>query len=228
VSAAPASVPASPVRVLIVDDHAVFRHGLQLALEQVDDLDVVGSCEAGAAAVQEASALRPDVVLMDVRMPGMTGIEAARQIGELHPTVRVVMLTASQNEGDLFASIRAGACGYLLKEASTEEVADAIRAVAHGQGFVSPAMTAKLLAEFNTLALRAERGEGERRLTRRESEILGLVAQGLSNKQIAAQLVISQNTVKNHVRNILEKLRLRSRAEAAAFAVREELADNAP
>jgi two-component system NarL family response regulator len=138
------------------------------------------------------------------------------------------MLTASQNEGDLFASIRAGACGYLLKEASTEEVADAIRAVAHGQGFVSPAMTAKLLAEFNTLAMRAEGGEGERRLTRRESEILGLLAQGLSNKQIAAQLVISQNTVKNHVRNILEKLRLRSRAEAAAFAVREELADNAP
>jgi DNA-binding NarL/FixJ family response regulator len=212
--------------VLIVDDHAMFRHGLRLALEEVDDLHVVGDCEDGAAAVQAAGDLAPDVVLMDVRMPGMTGIDAARLITEQHPSARVVMLTASQNEGDLFSSIRAGASGYLLKEVSVEDVADAIRAVAHGQALVSPAMTPKLLAEFNTLAMRAEDGDGERRLTRREVEILGLVAQGLSNKQIAAQLVISHNTVKNHVRNILEKLRLRSRAEAAAFAVRTEVAGN--
>jgi two-component system NarL family response regulator len=212
--------------VLIVDDHAMFRHGLRLALEEVDDLEVVGDCEDGAAAVQVCGELAPDVVLMDVRMPGMTGIDAARLITEQHPGTRVIMLTASQNEGDLFASIRAGVSGYLLKEVSVEDVAEAIRAVAHGQGFVSPAMTPKLLAEFNTLALRAEDGDGERRLTRREVQILGLVAQGLSNKQIAAQLVISHNTVKNHVRNILEKLRLRTRAEAAAFAVRTEVAGN--
>jgi DNA-binding NarL/FixJ family response regulator len=212
--------------VLIVDDHAVFRHGLQLALEQVDDLEVVGDCDDGAGAVQAAGDLAPDVVLMDVHRPGMTGIEAARLVSELHPQVRVVMLTASQSEADLFSSIRAGASGYLLKEASTEEVADAIRAVAHGQAFVSPAMTSKLFAEFNTLATRVEGDDGERRLTRREIEVLGFVAQGLSNKQIAAELVISQNTVKNHVRNILEKLRVRSRAEAAAFAVRAELASN--
>jgi two-component system NarL family response regulator len=212
--------------VLIVDDHAMFRHGLRLALEEVDDLEVVGDCEDGAAAGQVCGELAPDVVLMDVRMPGMTGIDAARLITEQHPGMRVIMLTASQNEGDLFASIRAGVSGYLLKEVSVEDVAEAIRAVAHGQGFVSPAMTPKLLAEFNTLALRAEDGDGERRLTRREVQILGLVAQGLSNKQIAAQLVISHNTVKNHVRNILEKLRLRTRAEAAAFAVRTEVAGN--
>jgi len=210
----------------VVDDHAVFRQGLELALAPVDDLEVVGAVEGGAAAVQATAELRPDVVLMDVRMPGMTGIEAAQLITNQFPHVRVVMLTASQNEGDLFASIRAGASGYLLKSSSTEQVADAVRAVAHGQGFVSPAMTSKLLAEFNELALRAEDGDGERRLTRREAEILDLLAQGLSNKQIAAQLVISQNTVKNHVRNILEKLRLRSRAEAAAFAVRTKLAGN--
>jgi DNA-binding NarL/FixJ family response regulator len=210
--------------VLIVDDHAVFRQGLELALGQVDDLVVIGDCEDGAAAVQASGELAPDVVLMDVRMPVMTGIEAARLITEQHRDVNVVMLTASQNEDDLFSSIRAGARGYLLKEASTDEVAEAIRAVAQGQAFVSPAMTPKLLAEFNDLALRAEDDDGERRLTRREVEVLELVAQGLSNKQIAAQLVISQNTVKNHVRNILEKLRLRSRAEAAAFAVRTNLA----
>ena len=223
-STAPPRAADLRVRVLIVDDHAVFRHGLQLALEQVDDLVVIGDCEDGAAAVQASGELAPDVVLMDVRMPGMTGIEAARLITEQHRDVHVVMLTASQLEGDLFSAIRAGARGYLLKEASTDEVADAIRAVAHGQAFVSPAMTPKLLAGFNDLALRAEDGDGERRLTRREVEVLELVAQGLSNKQIAAQLVISQNTVKNHVRNILEKLRLRSRAEAAAFAVRTHLA----
>jgi DNA-binding NarL/FixJ family response regulator len=230
VSAAPTRFPAplavDRARVLIVDDHAVFRQGLELALAQVDDLEVVGAVEEGAAGVQATAELRPDVVLMDVRMPGMTGIEAAQQITNQFPHVRVLMLTASQSEGDLFASIRAGASGYLLKESSTEEVADAVRAVAHGQAFVSPAMTSKLLAEFNELALRAEDGDGERRLTRREAEILDLLAQGLSNKQIAAQLVISQNTVKNHVRNILEKLRLRSRAEAAAFAVRTKLAGN--
>jgi DNA-binding NarL/FixJ family response regulator len=214
------------IRVLIVDDHAVFRHGLQLALEQVPDLEVVGDTDDGATAVEFAAAQTPDVVLMDVRMPGMSGIEAAKAITERQPDVRVVMLTGSESETDLFAAIRAGACGYILKEAGTDEVAAAVRAAANGQAFVSAAMTPKLFAEFNALVLRAEGGDGERRLTRRELEILGLVSQGLSNKQIAAQLVISQNTVKNHVRNILEKLRLRSRAEAAAFAVRERLVDN--
>ena len=227
-SAAPIRVPHRPVRVLIVDDHEMFRHGLQSALEQVDDIAVVAECEDGAAAVRVTGRLTPDVVLMDVNMPGMTGIEAAQQIIEAHPDVRIVMLTASEREGDLFSSIRAGASGYLLKSASTDEVADAVRTVAHGQALVSPAMTPKLLAEFNDLATRAEDGDDERRLTRREIEVLGLITQGLSNKQIAAQLVISQNTVKNHVRNILEKLRLRSRAEAAAFAVRTNLVESTP
>jgi two-component system NarL family response regulator len=212
--------------VLIVDDHAVFRQGLRLALEQVDDIDVVGDCEDGPTAVDACARLAPDVVLMDVRMPGTTGIDATRTIAERHPAVRVVMLTGSQSESDLFESVRAGAAGYLLKESDAGEVADAVRVVARGQGFVSPAMTPNLLAEFNALTLRAEDGEDGRRLTRREMEILGLVAHGLSNKQIAAELVISQNTVKNHVRNILEKLRLRSRAEAAAFAVRAKLVDD--
>jgi two-component system NarL family response regulator len=220
------TVTADRVRVLIVDDHAVFREGLQLALGAIDDIEVVGDVEDGPAAIDACAHLAPDVVLMDVRMPDMSGIDAARAIVELHPAVKVVMLTGSQADADLFAAVRAGARGYLLKESATDEVATAIRAVAQGQAYVSPAMTPALLAEFNALADRAEEGgEGERRLTRRELEILALVSQGLSNKQIAATLVISHNTVKNHVRNILEKLRLRSRAEAAAFAVRENLVD---
>jgi DNA-binding NarL/FixJ family response regulator len=222
-----AAEPAGhPIRVLIVDDHAVFRHGLQLALDQVADIVVVGDRDDGASAIDACATLAPDVVLMDVRMPGMTGIEATRVIAERHTGTKVVMLTGSQSEEDLFSAIRAGASGYLLKEASTEDVAATVRAVANGYAFVAPAMTANLLAEFNALASRAEDGDGERRLTRRELEILALVSQGLSNKQIAARLVISQNTVKNHVRNILEKLRLRSRAEAAAFAVRAKLVDD--
>ncbi len=222
-----AAEPAGhPIRVLIVDDHAVFRHGLQLALDQVADIVVVGDRDDGASAIDACATLAPDVVLMDVRMPGMTGIEATRVIAERHAGTKVVMLTGSQSEEDLFSAIRAGASGYLLKEASTEDVAATVRAVANGYAFVAPAMTANLLAEFNALASRAEDGDGERRLTRRELEILALVSQGLSNKQIAARLVISQNTVKNHVRNILEKLRLRSRAEAAAFAVRAKLVDD--
>jgi DNA-binding NarL/FixJ family response regulator len=213
-------------RVLVVDDHPVYRHGLRTALEHVADIEIVGDCDDGAAAVEAVAELAPDVVLMDVRMPGMDGVEAARLITERNPDVRVVMLTASQDASDLVASIRAGASGYILKEASTEEVADVVRAITQGRAFVSSTMTPKLFAEFNALALRAEDGEGERRLTRREVEILGLVAEGLSNKQIAQRLVISQNTVKNHVRNILEKLRLRSRAEAAAFAVRSRLVEH--
>jgi two-component system NarL family response regulator len=220
-------VDARLVRVLVVDDHPVFRHGLQLALEHIDDIVVVGDCDDGAAAVEATHDLAPDVVLMDVRMPGMTGIEATRVIGDRDPDVRVVMLTASQDASDLVAAIRAGASAYVLKDSSTDEVAEVVRAVAQGRAFVSSTMTPKLFAEFNSLALRAEDGDGERRLTRREVEILGLVAEGLSNKQIAQRLVISQNTVKNHVRNILEKLRLRSRAEAAAFAVRTRLAEPA-
>ena len=214
--------------MLIVDDHALFRRGLELVLAVEPDLEVVGEAGDGIAAIDMAAELAPDVVLMDVRMPGLGGIEATRRIRTEQPMTKVVMLTVSEDEEDLFDAIRAGATGYLLKELSIEEVADTVRAVARGQALVSPSMATKLLTEFNLLSRRVAEQHGDApRLTDRELEVLRLVAKGMSNKEIAAELVIAENTVKNHVRNILEKLELRTRMEAAMFAVREKLIDNA-
>jgi two-component system NarL family response regulator len=177
-------------------------------------------------AVDRAGDLQPDVVLMDVRMPGLGGIEATRRIRNAHPSTKVVMLTVSEDEDDLFASVRAGATGYLLKEVSIEEVAEAVRAVARGQALVTPSMASKLLGEFNVLSRQVDAQHGNApRLTDRELEVLRLVAKGMSNKDIASELVIAENTVKNHVRNILEKLQMKSRMEAAMYAVREKLVD---
>lgn len=215
-----------PIRVLIVDDHALFRRGLELVLRGEPDIEVVGEAGDGIEAVERATELRPDVVLMDVRMPGANGIEAARRIREAQPSVRVVILTVSEDDDDFFAAIRAGVNGYLLKEVSIDEVADAVRAVHRGNSLISPSMASKLLAEFNALTrLVEDRHAGAPRLTDRELEVLRLVARGMSNREIADELVIAENTVKNHVRNILEKLQLRSRMEAAMYAVRERLVD---
>ena len=195
-------------------------------LAEEPDLEIVGEAGDGVEAVDRAADLQPDVVLMDVRMPGVGGIEATRRIRNAHPATKVVMLTVSEDEDDLFAAVRAGATGYLLKEVSIEEVAEAVRAVARGQALVTPSMASKLLGEFNVLSRRvdAQHGNGPR-LTERELEVLRLVAKGMSNKEIASELVIAENTVKNHVRNILEKLQMKSRMEAAMFAVREKLVD---
>ena len=215
------------IRVLIVDDHALFRRGLEMVLEQEDDVEVAGEAGDGAEAIEKAQELMPDVVLMDVRMPRLSGIDATRTIRDVIPTVRILMLTVSDEEEDLYEAIKAGANGYLLKEISIEEVADAIRAVVQGQSLISPSMASKLLNEFNTLVRRAEEKQQfpAPRLTDRELEVLKLVAQGMSNREIAEHLYISENTVKNHVRNILEKLHLHSRMEAVVYAVREKLLD---
>lgn len=214
-----------PIRVLIVDDHALFRRGLELVLGSESDLDVVGEAGDGITAVAKVDELLPDVVLMDVRMPKASGIEATRMIRSRHSDVKILMLTVSDEAEDLYESVKAGANGYLLKEVSIEEVAEAVRAVARGQSLVSPSMTSKLLTEFNSLALRAEerRRSNEPRLTDRELEVLRLVAQGHSNREVAEALFIAENTVKNHVRNILEKLHLHSRMEAVVYAMREKL-----
>jgi DNA-binding NarL/FixJ family response regulator len=216
----------APIRVLIADDHALFRHGLEQALAAEPLIEVVGAAVDGIAAIEQALALAPDVVLMDVRMPGRTGVEAAEQILDARPDAKIVMLTGSDDEQDLFAAVRAGAAGYLLKEVSIEAVAGAVRAAHRGEGFVAPSLVPALLREFTALSRRIEDDDatgGEPKLTDREVEVLRLVARGMSNKEIARQLVIAENTVKNHVRNILEKLRLRSRTEAAMYAVREKL-----
>jgi DNA-binding NarL/FixJ family response regulator len=213
------------LRVVICDDHALFRRGLEMVLENEPDIEVVGEATDGIQAVEKAQELMPDVILMDVRMPKRSGIEATQQIKELLPHVKILVLTISDEEGDLYDSIKAGAAGYLLKEISTDEVADAIRSVWAGHSRISPAMASKLLTEFQAMTKRADDRQqiAPPRLTDRELEVLRLVAKGLNNRDIAKNLYISENTVKNHIRNILEKLQLHSRMEAVIYAVREKI-----
>ena len=220
--------PEDGVRVLICDDHAVFRRGLMLVLEMADGIEVVGEAADGVEAVDLALELAPDVVLMDVRMPRRDGIGATRALATQLPSARILMLTVSDEEDDLYEAIKAGASGYLLKEISIEEVAGAVTSVMAGHSLISPSMASKLLQEFNSLSRQADGRPAVARgphLTDRELQVLRLVATGMSNREIATALFISENTVKNHVRNILEKLHLHSRMEAAMYAVRENLID---
>jgi len=222
---APAPISDEPIRVLIVDDHALFRRGLVMVLEQEKDIDLVGEAGDGAEAVNIAQDTMPDVVLMDVRMPRRGGIEATSQIKAIAPHTKILMLTISDEEADLYDAIKAGASGYLLKEISIEEVANAIRQVHAGQSMISPSMASKLLTEFATMVKKTDEkpAAAQPRLTEREMEVLRLVAKGRNNRDIAKELFISENTVKNHIRNILEKLHLHSRMQAVVYAVREKL-----
>jgi two-component system NarL family response regulator len=225
-SAAPAGALAvDPIRVLVVDDHALFRRGLQMVLEQEPDIEVVGEASDGTEAVVVAAETLPDIVLLDVRMPKRGGIDACTAIHDVAPSTKIIMLTISDEEADLYDAIKAGAMGYLLKEISIEEVASAIRAVYGGQSLISPSMASKLLTEFASMVKKTDERQQvpAPRLTDREMEVLKLVAKGLNNRDIAKQLFISENTVKNHIRNILEKLQLHSRMEAVVYAVREKL-----
>jgi len=214
--------------VLIADDHALFRRGLEMVLQGEAGLELVGQASDGQEAVELAGEVVPDVVLMDIRMPKMTGIEAARAMKEVAPSIKIVILTISDEDEDLFEAIRAGAIGYLLKDIPLDELADSVRAVHDGQSLINPAMAGKLITEFATLARRDSDEEPSKhapalKLTDREMEVLRLVARGLNNRDIAKELFISENTVKNHVRNILEKLQTHSRMEAVMIAVREKL-----
>ncbi len=215
-----------PIRVLVVDDQELFRRGLVMLLTVEDDIEVVGEASDGDEATELAAATVPDVVLLDVRMPRRSGIEACAAIKEVAPTANIIMLTMSDEEADLYEAIKSGASGYLLKDASIDQVAQAVRLIADGQSLISPSMAAKLLEEFKSIASAGSRANTiAPRLTDRELEVLKLVARGLNNKEIASDLFISDNTVKNHVRNILEKLQLHSRMEAVMYAVREKLLD---
>jgi two-component system NarL family response regulator len=217
-----------PIRVLIADDHERFRRGLKMVLEAEDGIEVVAEASDGVQAFSRVEELAPDVVLMDVRMPNQNGIEATRAIREAFPATRIIMLTVSDDEDDLFDAVKAGANGYLLKEVSIEEVSDAVRAVVQGQSLISPSMAAKLISEFGSLARRAEESEATPsvRLSDRELEVLKRVARGLDNEEIAAELDMSPTAVRNHVANILEKLQLRSRIEAAIVAMESRLLDS--
>ncbi len=214
-----------PIRVLVADDHALFRRGLEMVLQMEGDIEVVGEAADGVEATVRAEQLLPDVVLMDVRMPKRNGIEACLSIKELVPSTKIVMLTISDEENDLFDAIRAGANGYLLKDVPGEEIAAGVRAVHQGQSLISPSLASALLAEFAQLRRREEQTHDPHvpKLTDREVEVLKLVARGRNNREIGEVLFISENTVKTHVRNILEKLQLHTRMEAAMFAVRQNI-----
>jgi DNA-binding NarL/FixJ family response regulator len=214
-----------PIRVAVVDDQELFRRGLTMLLSVEDDIEVVGEASDGIAGTELAASAVPYVILMDVRMPKRSGIEACVAIKETAPTARIIMLTVSDEEADLYDAVKNGASGYLLKDSSIDEVAQAIRVVADGQSLISPSMAIKLLDEFKQMSRSDRQQVPTPRLTDRELEVLKLVAHGLNNREIAKRLFISENTVKNHVRNILEKLQLHSRMEAVMYAVREKLLD---
>ncbi len=215
-----------PIRVLVVDDQELFRRGLTMLLAIEPGIEVIGEAGDGVEGTTLATTAAPDVILLDIRMPKRSGIEACLAIKDAVPSAKIIMLTVSDEEADLYEAVKSGAAGYLLKDSSIEEVAQAIRVVADGQSLISPSMAVKLIDEFKQMS-RPEREHvpGGLRLTERELEVLRLVAKGMNNREIARQLYISENTVKNHVRNILEKLQLHSRMEAVMYAVREKLLD---
>ena len=209
------------IRVLIADDHAIVRKGIRALLTTEPDIEVVGEAGDGLEAVAQAEALRPDVVLMDLVMPNLDGIEATRRIAMLQPQVRILVLTSFAADDKVFPAIKAGALGYLLKDSGPDDLVRAIHRVRRGEPSMEPAVASKLLYE---LAHPARQELTRDPLTERELEVLRLVAQGCSNRDIAAQLVITELTVRTHVSNILGKLHLASRTQAALYALREGLA----
>ena len=210
------------MRIVLADDHALFRDGVS-SLLQAWGHQVVGLASSGREAVDLVTRLEPDLVLMDVRMPGMSGVEATRAIAAIRPETPIVMLTVSEDEEDLFAAIRAGARGYLLKDLEAAQLRSMIDAVSRGDAAITPATAARIIRHLSTLG--AADGSAYGRLTARELEVLRLVTAGRRNKEIAAELGISENTAKYHLRNILEKLHAESRTEVAALALREGLLD---
>jgi DNA-binding NarL/FixJ family response regulator len=217
--------PGSDVtRVLLVDDHDLFRTGLATLLEE-QGLAVVGQAANGADAVRSANELAPDVVVMDLNLPGITGVEATRRIVGASPLTRVVVLTISDRDEDVVAAILAGACGYLLKDASVQDVVRGIEAAAIGESLISPHIAAKVLQHVRANSASPESpGESSHtELSERELEVLRLAASGHDNAEIARQLHISPKTVKNHISNILMKLQLENRIQAAVYAVRSGL-----
>jgi DNA-binding NarL/FixJ family response regulator len=208
------------IRVLIADDHALFREGIRRLLGTAGDIEVVGEAKSGEDAVVLVDDLTPDVVLLDVMMPGMSGIDVARVIRTRSPRTRVIILTIHTNEEFLFDAIKAGAMGYLLKDASSEELLRAVHLVAQGEGLLAPAMAAKVFKEFARVAASQDLSPVLTPLTGRETEILQHVTAGLANKEIAQKLDISERTVKNHLSNIMEKLHVNSRTQAAVYALR--------
>jgi NarL family two-component system response regulator LiaR len=209
------------IRVLITDDHAIVRKGLTALLATERDMKVVGEAQDGQEAVEKAGSLKPDVVLMDLVMPRMDGIEATRKITEAHPEVKVLVLTSFAADDKVFPAVKAGALGYLLKDSSPEELVEAIHRVHRGEPSLEPDIARKVLQELSHPVKEKPASDP---LTVRELEVLRLISQGLSNKEIASRIFIAEWTVRTHVSNILSKLHLASRTQAALYALRSGLA----
>ena len=205
-----------PLRLLLVDDHALFREGLSALLSYQDDFTVVGEAEDAASALDQARALAPDIVLMDIELPDEDGVRVTQRLTMEMPVVTVVMLTVHDDSQTLFEAIKAGAQGYLVKNGRSGELLEQLRGLARGEAAISRRMAARILAEIRG---QAEPFGPEEALTARELEVLELVAARLSNAEIAARLVVSEHTVKNHMKSILAKLHLRNRHQAAAYGV---------
>ena len=215
-----------PIKVLLVDDHALFRRGIAAVLSSQKNIEIVGEAADGLEAIKKVEETVPDVVLMDLNMPHCSGLEATQALQTKMPQVNILVLTVSDNEADLFAAMKFGATGYILKNTEPEELIQAIFHVVQGGAIISPFMATKLLAEFKGVEARVAtelNREDEPNLSPREDEVLRLVAQGATNKEIADSLFISENTVKTHLRNIMEKLHLANRSQAAAYAVKRGL-----
>jgi len=212
-----------PIKVLLVDDHVLFRKGIHGILAEDSSVAVVGEAGNGAEALQKALELKPDVVLMDINMPEMDGVAATKKIRAQLPETKIIMLTVQEDDEYLFDAIKGGAQGYLLKNLEPEDLVGYIKGVMRGEAPISKAMASKILLEFANMAKTANVGtvSDKKELSFREKEVLRMVAQGATNKEIASELCISENTVKNHLRNILEKLQLENRVQAAAYAMRE-------
>ena len=220
---------SEPLRVLLVDDHILFRTGVKAVLSARADVEVVGEAGDGLEAVALARETMPDVILMDITMPGCDGLEATRRIKRELPYVQVFMLTVSDNDEDLFEAIKSGAQGYLVKDLKGQQLFDALEGVARGEAAFSGMIAAKILREFREPGRDTDDGlETTEPLTEREREVLQLVVEGKSNQEIARSLVLSESTVKNHLRNILGKLHLRNRIQAAVYAVRQGLVEDPP
>ncbi len=211
----------STIRVMLVDDHAIIRKGVRALLATERDIQIVGEAGDGAEAIKQAEALRPDVILMDLMMPKVDGIEATRQITEKQPGAHILVLTSFAADDKVFPAIKAGALGYLLKDSTPDELVRAIRQVARGEPSLEPTIARKVLAELSHPAKKTPTADP---LTEREMEVLRQVAQGKSNKDIAEKLVVSEMTIRTHVSSILSKLHLASRTQAALYALREGLA----
>jgi len=215
-----------PIKVLVVDDHTLFRRGIATVLANEESLEVVGEASDGLEAIEKAKEIAPDVILMDLNMPRCSGLEAIQALQTEMPQVNILVLTVSEMEADLFAAVKFGATGYILKKAEPEELIHAILHIARGGVIVSPLMATKLLTEFKDLPAGVERKPVENAdadLSPREGEVLQLVSQGATNKEIADSLFISENTVKTHLHSIMEKLHLANRSQAAAYAVKRGL-----